>query len=130
MQKGDAPEALAAAKKELEIKRAGSASKGAKVFYKVTVKVRLLTKPCKSLSGLQQCHWQGLHCHYTCSGIEVCHHVTVKVSLSPYLVWQGRLTDCVIREILLLDPLWIFYYSISNAASLWWYGFGRSTSVS
>ena len=39
LQKGEAPEALAAAKKELEIKRAASASKGAKVFYKVTVKV-------------------------------------------------------------------------------------------
>ena len=39
LQKGEAPEALAAAKKELEIKRAASASKGGKVFYKVTVKV-------------------------------------------------------------------------------------------
>ena len=39
LQKGEAPEALAAAKKELDIKRAASASKGAKVFYKVTVKV-------------------------------------------------------------------------------------------
>lgn len=43
MQKGEAPEALAAAKRELEIKRAASASKGAKVFYKVTVKVSTFT---------------------------------------------------------------------------------------
>ena len=38
-QKGEAPEATAAAKRELEIKRASAASKGTKVFYKVTVKV-------------------------------------------------------------------------------------------
>ena len=38
-QKGEAPEAAAAAKRELEIKRASAASKGSKVFYKVTVKV-------------------------------------------------------------------------------------------
>ena len=44
VQKGEAPEALAAAKRELEIKRAASASKGAKVFYKVTVKVSTPTK--------------------------------------------------------------------------------------
>lgn len=44
VQKGEAPEALAAAKRELEIKRAASASKGAKVFYKVTVKVSTSTK--------------------------------------------------------------------------------------
>lgn len=45
LQKGEAPEALAAAKKELEIKRAASASKGAKVFYKVTVKVSAFPRP-------------------------------------------------------------------------------------
>lgn len=39
VQKGEAPEAAAAAKRELEIKRASAASKGSKVFYKVTVKV-------------------------------------------------------------------------------------------
>ena len=39
MQKGEAPEAVAAAKREMEIKRASAASKGTKVFYKVTVKV-------------------------------------------------------------------------------------------
>ena len=44
VQKGEAPEALAAAKRELEIKRAASASKGAKVFYKVTVKVSTSTE--------------------------------------------------------------------------------------
>ena len=45
LQKGEAPEALAASKRELEIKRAGSASKGAKIFYKVTVKVTAFPHP-------------------------------------------------------------------------------------
>ena len=45
LQKGEAPEAMAAAKKELDIKRAASASKGAKVFYKVTVKVSAYPAP-------------------------------------------------------------------------------------
>lgn len=40
MQKGDKAALLETKKKEMEVKRAAAASKGAKVFYKVTVKVR------------------------------------------------------------------------------------------
>ena len=40
MQKGDNAALLETKKKEMEVKRAAAASKGAKVFYKVTVKVR------------------------------------------------------------------------------------------
>ena len=48
MQKGEqAPEAAAAAKRELEIKRASAASKGTKVFYKVTVKVCCISLSCR-----------------------------------------------------------------------------------
>ena len=56
LQKGEAPEALAASKRELEIKRAGSASKGAKVFYKVTVKVNAFPQPSHATVklGMQQ----------------------------------------------------------------------------
>jgi len=39
MQKGDNTALLETKKKEMEVKRAAAASKGAKVFYKVTVKV-------------------------------------------------------------------------------------------
>ncbi len=62
---------MAAAKKELDIKRAASASKGAKVFYKVTVKVSArptLLSPCKG--RVMACYegksivWQ--HCAETC----------------------------------------------------------------
>ena len=40
MQKGDNAALLETKKKEMEVKQAAAASKGAKVFYKVTVKVR------------------------------------------------------------------------------------------
>jgi hypothetical protein len=40
MQKGEDPEVLAAAKRELETKRAAAATKSTKTFYKVTVKAR------------------------------------------------------------------------------------------
>ena len=39
LQKGDNAAVMEAKKKELELKRAAAASKGAKVFYKVNVKV-------------------------------------------------------------------------------------------
>ncbi|CAK0734996.1 hypothetical protein CVIRNUC_000513 [Coccomyxa viridis] len=50
--KGEAPEAAAAAKRELEIKRASAASKGSKVFYKVTVKDNGIGMPHKDIPSL------------------------------------------------------------------------------
>lgn len=40
-------------KKEMEVKRAAAASKGAKVFYKVTVKVASADFPCNSICQLR-----------------------------------------------------------------------------
>jgi hypothetical protein len=41
LQKGEDPEALAAAKRDLEARRAAAAAKSTKTFYKVTVKACL-----------------------------------------------------------------------------------------
>ena len=54
VQKGDNAAVMEAKKKELEMKRAAAASKGAKVFYKVTVKVGpdALTLASQSTAGV------------------------------------------------------------------------------
>ena len=45
MKRGENPEVLAGAKKEAEAKRAAGASKSGKTFYKVTVKVLVISNP-------------------------------------------------------------------------------------